>query len=329
MKVAVLDDYHGAFLEAPPVLRLRQRATVVVHTRQLALTERQTALAGVEAIIALRERTRFDAAFFQDASDLRLISQTGGVGPHLDLEAATRAGVLVATARLAGSPSTVELTFGLILAVMRRIPQSDRAIREGRWETPYGRTLTGKTLGIVGLGRIGTEVARVAQAFGMQVVAWGRRLTLEHAAQVGVRAVSLEELLASADVVSVHLALNAGTRGLLDATKLRLMRPEAYFINTARGAIVDEAALVELLREGRIAGAGLDVFAEEPLPADSPLRALDNVVLTPHAGWPADSSYAGFADAAVRNIEAYMDGAPANVVNPEAAGRREASQGTR
>ena len=318
MIVAVLDDFHGAFETDPAVQRLRSRAEVRVYTSALSTQERARELADVEVVVALRERTRFDAAFFRDAPRLRMIAQTGGVGPHLDLDAATRAGVLVTTARQGSSTSTVELTFALMLAVMRQVPQSDRNLRAGRWVVPYGRVLGGKTLGIIGLGRIGREVARLARAFGMQVLAWGRSLTPELGAEVGAQAVSLEQLLAQSDVVSVHLALNSGTRGFLTEEKLRTMKPGAYFINTARGAIVDEAALVRLLVEGHLAGAGLDVFTEEPLPAESPLVQLENVVLTPHVGWPADASYAGFAEAVVRNIEAYMDGQPTNLVNPEA-----------
>ncbi len=319
MVIAVLDDYHGAFQHDPAIDRLRQRAEVRVYTRPLTPEERPRELRDVEIVIALRERTRFDEAFFRDAPQLKLIAQTGGVGPHLDMDAATRAGVLVATGRGGSSASTVELTFALMMAVMRRIPQSDALLRRGQWVTPFGVTLHGKTLGIVGLGRIGKDVARIAGAFGMKVLAWGRSLTAEQAAAVGASAVSLEEVLGQSDVVSVHLALNAGTRGFLTKEHLGLMKSGAFFVNTARGAIVDEAALLRLLQTGYLAGAGLDVFMQEPLPADSPFLTLENVVLTPHAGWPADISYVAFAEACAQNIEAFLDGTPKNVVNPAAA----------
>lgn len=323
-KVAVLDDIHAAFRDLLPLQRLRRRVEVVIYTEPLRPPQRAQELHDVEIVIALRERTRFDAAFFQDAPALRLISQTGGVGPHLDLQAATEAGVLVATTRDPNpSIGTVELTFALMMAVMRQIPHSDRNLREGRWITPFGKVLHGKTLGIIGFGRIGREVARIARAFGMEVVAWSRSLSPEAAQAVGVRAVSLEELLQRSDIVTLHLALNEGTRGFLNAARLSLLKRDAYLINTSRGAIVDEEALVRRLEAGELAGAGLDVFTEEPLPSTSPLLKLPNVVLTPHVGWPTDHGYATFAEGAVRNIEAYLDGTPTNIVNPEALTRLE------
>lgn len=329
MKVAVLDDWHGYFQDIPSVQRLRQRAEVRVYSKPLGPEERVRELREVEAILLLRERTRVDQAFLRDAPALHLISQTGRTGPHLDVVAATEAGILIATtagttaARAEDSPSggvspTAELTLGLMMALMRQIPQGDRAIREGGWVVPYGRVLRGKTLGIIGLGNIGREVARLGQAFGMRVIAWSRSLTPERGADLGVQALGLEEALSQADVVSVHLALNDGTRGFLSAERLRLLKPGAYFINTARAAIIDNDALLELLRQRKVAGAALDVFLEEPLPPGHPFTRLDNVVLTPHIGWPTDSGYAGMADAAVRNIEAYLDGTLANVANPEA-----------
>ena len=323
MRVAVLDDYHAAFEDAAPIQRLRQRAEVRVFTKPLTSEERVRELKGVDVAIALRERTRFDTAFFRDAPDLRLIVQTGRTGPHLDITAATAAGVQISIAGGGSSVSTVELTIALMLALLRQIPQSDRRIREGRWEgqwsIPHSRVLNGRTLGILGLGRIGRQVARLARdGFGMEVLAWSRSITQARAAEVGAQAVSLEEALSRPDVVSVHLALNEGTVGLLDAPKLRLMKPGAYFINTSRGAVLDEATLVKLLTEGKLAGAALDVFTEEPLPATNPLTKLENVVLTPHIGWPSDASYAAFAEATTKNIEAYLDGAAPNVVNPEA-----------
>lgn len=319
-RVAVLDDIHGALWDLPPVQRLRQVAEVVIFTRPLLREERAEALKGVDAIITLRERSRLDAAFFADAPSLRFVSQTGRAGPHIDREAATRAGVLIAESQGGGSSSsTVELTFGLMMSIMRRIPQSHRLLQQGKWVVPYGIGLEGKTLGLVGFGRIGKVVAQIGVAFGMSVQAWSRSMTPQRAAEVGATAASLEDVMRTSDVVSVHLALNDGTRGLVNGALLRMMQPHAYFINTARADVTDQAALVELLQQKKIAGAGLDVFTHEPLPPDHPLLNLDNVVLTPHVGWPADASYRRFAEGAVANIEAWLDGKPANVVNPQAA----------
>jgi len=322
-RVAILDDIHDALRDLPPVKRLAERTDLVIFTRPLASEERAEALRGVEAVITLRERSRLDAAFFADAPSLRFVSQTGRAGPHIDRAAATQAGVLIAESQGPGtSSSTIELTFALMMSIMRRIPQSDALLRQGKWVVPYGIGLEGKTLGLVGFGRIGKIVGQLGVAFGMRVQTWSRNMTPERAAEVGARAATLEDVMGTSDVVSVHLALNDGTRGLVNGSLLRLMQPHAYFINTARAAVTDEAALVELLQQRKIAGAGLDVYTEEPLPADHPLLKLDNVVLTPHIGWPADASYARFAEGAVANIEAWLDGEPANVVNPEAAAVR-------
>jgi phosphoglycerate dehydrogenase-like enzyme len=321
-RVAILDDIHDAFGDLPPVRRLRDRAEVVIFTRPLAKAERAAALEGVDVVIPLRERSRLDVDFFAAVPSLRLVAQTGRAGPHIDREAATRAGVLIAEGRGPGSSSsTIELTFSLMMAIMRRIPQSDALLRRGQWVVPFGVGLEGKTLGLIGFGRIGRIVGQLGVAFGMDVQTWSLSMTAERAAEAGARAASLEEVMRTSDVVSVHLALNEGTRGLIDARLLGMMQPRAYFINTARADVTDEAALIELLQQRKIAGAALDVFSQEPLPADHPLLNLDNVVLTPHIGWPADASYARFAEGAVANIEAWLEGEPTNLVNPEAVAR--------
>ncbi len=321
--VAVLEDIHGAYLESPEMQELGKKMEVRVIKHRLDPPERAAALRDVDVVVGLRERTRFDADFLRDAPNLKLIVQTGRVGPNLDMDAITKAGVIVASAPGASSHSTIELTFGLMFAVLRRIPQSDRAMREGRWEVPYGRALAGKTLGLVGMGRIGGRVAAIASSgFGMRVLVWSKNMTQERAAKVGATSVGLDELLRTADVVSVHLALNEGTRGLLSAEKLALMRPDAYFINTSRGHVLDEPALIRMLQEGKLAGAGLDVFWEEPVPPTSPLLELDNVVLMPHVGWPADVSYRSFAQSSAEVIESFLAGNTINVANPEALAAR-------
>jgi len=324
MRVAVLDDYHRVFDADPAIERLRERLPVDVYTERLTPAR----LRPYPILIALRERTRFDAAFFEDVPGLELISQTGNHAYHIDIAAATRAGVLVGMAssdlQEMGSiaRSTIELAFGLMLAVLRRIPQADAAMRRGEWPSFAGRTLAGKTLGILGLGRIGREVAALAQAFGMRVLAWGPTLTAERAARSGATFMELDALLERADIVTVQLRLSEQSRGLLNAERLRRIGPRGVLINTARGAIVDEEALARVLGEGQLGAAGLDVFAEEPLPADSPLRRLDNVVLTPHLGWPADLTYTTMARAAVAIVEAYLDGQYARAVNPDALQHR-------
>ena len=321
MKVTVLDDYQRAFDGTEAIQRLRQRAEVKILTEKLPTEEALVrALKGVNAIIPIRERTKFPAALLQALPDLEFIAQTGNHAYHVDLEAATKAGIVVAMAP--GGNSTTELAFGLMFAVMRRIPQSDQAMRRGEWPLVLGYVLRGKTLGILGLGKIGSEVAAIGRAFGMKIIAWGPTLTTERASKSQATYLPLDDLLQQADVVSVHLALSEQSRNLLTEDRLRLMKQSAYLINTARGAIVDEKALVKILRERTIAGAGLDVFVEEPMPPSHPLLDLDNVVLTPHLGWPTDSGFAGFAENAATNILDYMDGKLTRAVNPEALQNR-------
>jgi phosphoglycerate dehydrogenase-like enzyme len=324
VRVAVLDDYHRVFEADPAIQRLKRRLPVDVYTERQPLER----LRPYPILIALRERTRFDAAFFQALPQLELISQTGNHAYHVDLAAATRAGVLVGMASSdvetmgAIARSTIELTFGLMIAVLRRIPYGDSAMRRGEWPSLSGRTLAGKTLGILGLGRIGREVATLARAFGMRVLAWGPSLNAERAAQSGATFMELDALLEEADIVSVHLRLSEQSRGLLNEQRLRRIGPQGVLINTARGAIVDEQALGRVLAAGALGAAGLDVFDAEPLAPDSPLRRVDNVVLTPHLGWPADLTYATFARAAVDIVDAYLDGNYTRAVNPEALQHR-------
>jgi phosphoglycerate dehydrogenase-like enzyme len=321
VKVTVLDDYQRAFQGSEAIQRLRQRADVEILTEKIPTEQAVVqALRGVQAIIPIRERTKFPASLLQALTDLEFISQTGNHAYHVDVEAATKAGIVVAMAP--GSNSTSELAFGLMLAIMRRIPQSDQAMRRGQWTLVLGHVLRGKTLGILGLGKIGTEVAAIARAFGMKVIAWGPTLTPERAGRSAATYMQLEDLLRQADVVSVHLTLSERSRNLLNETRLRLMKKSAYLVNTARGAIVDETALVKILREQAIAGAALDVFVEEPLAANHPLLQLDNVVLTPHVGWPTDAGFKGFAEHSVENILDYMEGKLTRVVNPEALQNR-------
>lgn len=321
MKVTVLDDYQHAFETTQAIRRLRQKVHVQILTEKLSSEAVVAeAIKNSRVIIPVRERTKFTASLLKALPNLEYISQTGNHVYHIDMEAATKQGIVVSLAP--GGNSTTELAFGLMLAVMRKIPQSDRALRRGEWPLALGYVLKGKTLGILGLGKIGTEVAAIARAFGMKVIAWGPTLTSDRAVKSDATYLPLDEVLRTADVVSVHLALSDQSRNLLNETRLRLMKRSAYLVNTARGAIVDEGALVEILKENAIAGAALDVFVEEPLPKNHPLLELDNVVLAPHLGWPTDSGFEGFAENAVTNILDYIDGKLTRALNPEALQHR-------
>ena len=322
MKVTVLDDYQHAIAPTDAIARLRKKAEVQIFTERLANEDELVGkLKGSQAIIPVRERTKFPAALLGKLTDLQFISQTGNHAYHIDMDAATERGIVVSLAP--GGNSTTELTFGLMLDVMRRISQSDQAMRRGEWPLVLGYVLKGKTIGILGLGKIGTEVAAVARAFGMKVIAWGPTLTQERAAKSDATFMPLEDVLRNADVVSVHLKLSEQSKNLLNEARLRLMKRSAYLVNTARGAIVDEMALVKILKEKTIAGAALDVFVEEPLAKNHPITQLDNVVITPHLGWPTDSGFESFAENAVTNILDYMDGKLTRALNPEALNRRQ------
>jgi phosphoglycerate dehydrogenase-like enzyme len=323
MQFAIIDDFQGAASALSCTAKLRACGEVVVFQQHLSSEgELIDALKGVHILIPLRERTRFTARVLEALPNLEMIAQTGGHAPHLDLDAATRRGIVVCTSPGSGQ-STVELTFALMLAVMRRIPQEHAALRVGRWQTTIGIGLHGKTLGIIGLGRIGSQVARIAQAFGMRVLATGFTLTAERALAQGVQMASLEDLLARSDIVSIHLRLSERSNKLIGRRELRLMKPSAYLINTARGSIVDEAALVDVLRQRRIAGAGLDVFEQEPINPSHPFLQLDNVVCTPHIGFVTQETYEQMVGGAVENILSYLDGNPTNVRNPQALTQRQ------
>ena len=273
-------------------------------------------LGDFDVVVAMRERTPFTRALFERLPRLRLLVTTGMRNASIDLRAAADRGVVVCGTTGLPSP-TAELTWALILALARHVPREDRATREGRWQETLGVTLAGKTLGVIGLGQLGSRVARVGKAFEMDVVAWSQNLTAERAAAVGATlAGSRDELLARADIVTIHLVLGERTRGLLGARELALMRPTAYLVNTSRGPIVDEQALVAALRAGAIAGAGLDVYDEEPLPADHPLRRLPNTVITPHLGYVTEETYRVFYPQAVEDIRGYLTGAPVRVLKP-------------
>ena len=320
-RLLVLDDHEGRIAGAPAMARLRELAEVTVLDRPLGDSD-QDALARAQVLLAIRERTRLDAALLDRLPELELVLQTGGHAYHVDQEAATGRGIVVALSRRArmASASVPELTFGLMLAVLRRIHPLAAELAAGGWPAALGGTLAGRTLGILGLGRHGRPVARIAAAFGMAVLAWDRDPGRAHADEPVAERLPLDDLLERSDVVSVHLKLSPESTGLLDRDRLARMKPGAILVNTARGAIVDEPALVDALRGGHLAGAGLDVFATEPLPPDHPLRTAPNVVLTPHIGWKVEEVFAEWAEIAADQLAAWLEGrlAAAEVLDPSA-----------
>jgi len=263
--------------------------------------------------VAMRERTRFTPSLFGLLPDLRLLVTTGMGNAAIDLPAAAAHGVTVCGTSGIVTP-TSELTWALIHALARQVVADDNTMRAGGWQTRMGMGLHGQRLGLLGLGRIGALVARVGVAFGMDVVAWSQHLTAERAAEVGVRLVDKDELLATSDIVSIHLVLSARTRALIGADELAGMKPTAYLINTSRGQVVSHDALVAALRDGTIAGAGLDVYDVEPLPVDDPLRGLPNTVLTPHTGYVVNQGYELFYREIVEDIAAWQAGSPIRVI---------------
>ena len=323
-RIAVLDDYQGVVLSLPYWERLAGRATVEAYRDTVDADTLVRRLERTEIVVPIRERTRFPASLLQRLPALELLALTGKNSGHVDVDAATARNVLVTETEGSGA-SAVEHTLALLLALVRRIPQDDRVMRRGGWQTGLATELSGKTLGVVGLGRIGTRVAAFGTFLGMRVLAWGPTLDEQRAAAAGARRVELDELFGSSDVVSVHLRLSPRTRGIVGAKQLSTMKPTAYFVNTARGALVDEQALVAALQQGRIAGAALDVYEVEPLPQEHPLRSCENVVLSPHMGFVTREAYHLFFGQAVEAIDAYLQGKlPARALNPQALPRRPA-----
>ncbi|MBM3492129.1 MAG: D-2-hydroxyacid dehydrogenase family protein [Alphaproteobacteria bacterium] len=314
MRIAVLDDYQGAALLSADWSAVKAAADVVVFRDTLADEE---AIAGrlkdFEIVCLMRERTPFPERLIAHLPKLRLIVTTGMRNAAIDVAVANARGIVVSGTAGSGA-STVELTWALILALARNVTREHAAMRHGAWQSTLGSDLAGRTLSLLGLGRIGAAVARIGLAFGMQVLAWSQNLTPERAEEVGAKRVTREAAFAEADVLSVHLVLSQRSRGLIDAAMLGRMQPGALLINTSRGPIVDEAALLAALRSGRLGGAGLDVYDQEPLPADHPLRRLDNVVLTPHLGYVTRQNYAVFYRETVENILAFLAGRPIRVL---------------
>jgi phosphoglycerate dehydrogenase-like enzyme len=322
VKVALLDDYQGVAMTSANWAALPPGTEVeAFHDHITDVDALANRLQSFDVVMALRERTQFQRDLLERLPNLKMIATAGMRNAAIDMDAANALGILVCGTS-GSSRSTGELAWGLILSLLRHIPQEDAATRAGQWQVSLGIGLQGKTLGLLGLGRIGGQMAEVANAFQMRVIAWSQNLTEQRADEFGALLVSKDELFDQSDVVSIHLVLSERTRGLVGARELGLMKPTAYLVNTSRGPIVDEAALYETLREGRIAGAGIDVFSEEPLPRDYPLLSLKNTVITPHLGYVTTESYQAFYEQTAENVAAFMAGNPTRVVNPEVLDRR-------
>jgi phosphoglycerate dehydrogenase-like enzyme len=311
VNVAVLDDYQDVALTLADWSKVTARARVTVFNDHLddpdALVER---LLPFDVVCVMRERTPLRRQVIERLPKLKLIASTAMRNASIDADAAAERGIAIVHTSYSSSP-TVELTWALILAGARHIVSENASLRAGGWQQSVGDDLAGKTLGIVGLGNIGAQVAKVGLAFGMQVIAWSQNLTPEAAAAAGARLVPKGELLREADVVSIHLVLSGRTRGLIGAAELRLMKPTARLVNTSRGPIIVESALIEALANGRIAGAAIDVFDVEPLPPEHPYRRLDRVLATPHIGYVSRGLYERFYRDTVANIAAWLDAAEA------------------
>ncbi len=316
MKLAILDDYQRVALTMADWTPVRDRVEITVFDRHLGAEDAVAeALQDFEIVCIMRERTPFPASLFERLPKLKLLVTTGRRNAAIDLAAAGRQGVTVCGT---GSPGHAagELAFALILALARNLLAEANSVRAGGWQVGIGRDLHGATLGIVGLGHIGAQIAGFGKAFGMNLLAWSQNLTEARAAEVGVRRVARDELLASADFVTIHLRLSPRTRGLIGACELGLMRKDAFLINTSRGPIVDQAALMRALEQGRIAGAALDVYDQEPLPEGHSLRRTPkkNLLLTPHVGYVTRETYRVFYRDTVDLVQAFLDGRPRNVL---------------
>jgi phosphoglycerate dehydrogenase-like enzyme len=313
LRIVALDDYQGLAGRLALAGRLPDTEFVALreHLDGDALV---AALAGATVVVAMRERTRFDRALLSALPDLELLVTTGMANAAIDLAAAAERGVTVCGTAGPPTANTAELAWGLILSVLRHIPAEDAAIRAGGWQHTLGRDLLGTRLGLVGLGRIGHQMARIGAAFEMEVVAWSQHLDPGEAAAAGVRAVTKAELFATADVVSVHLVLSDRSRNLISEPELRAMKPSAILVNTSRGPIIERAALLQALGEGWIAGAGLDVYDVEPLPADDPLRTAPRTVLTPHLGYVTERTMARWYDDVIEDIAAWRRGDPIRII---------------
>ena len=314
VNIAILDDYQNVALKLADWSRLQGRSKVTVFNDHVsdpaALVER---LKPFEVISVMRERTPLPRSIIEQLPNLKLIASNAPRNASIDVAAAKEHGIIVCGTGYS-STATVELTWALIHALVRNLPAEHTSVRSGGWQLSVGEDLHGKTLGIVGLGNIGSLVAKVAHAFGMSVIAWSQNLTREHAEEHDARLVAKEELFREADIVTVHLVLSKRTIGIIDASELELMKPTAYLINTSRGPLITEDALAAALKNHKIAGAALDTYDIEPLPLDHPFRSIENAITTPHIGYVTRGIYEAFYGHTVENILAWLDGQPIRVM---------------
>jgi len=316
VQVAIVDDYQGVALQSADWSELKGDAEITVFRDHLsdsaALVER---LKPFDVLCVMRERTPLTRELLEQLPNLKLIASTGSRNASIDLAAANQRGITVCNTGY--SPhGAIEMTWALILAMLRNVPAEFASVQRGQWQTSIGGDLQGKTIGLVGLGNIGARIAQIAHAFGMNVLAWSQNLTLESAEKQGARLVSKEELFSAADIVTVHLVLSPRTRGIVGAAEFGVMKPTAYFVNTSRGPLVEENALIQALESRAIAGAALDVYEIEPLPASHPYRSLERLLVTPHIGFVTEETYKIFYRDTVENIAAWLKGTPVRVSAP-------------
>lgn len=315
MKLAILDDYLSVALKVADWSAIEQHARISVFTKHLG-DEDQTALAlaDFDIVIVMRERTRFPTSLLTKLPKLRLLVTTGLRNQAIAMETARECGIDVCGTNLLGYPA-FEHTWALILALVKKIPLENNSMHEGGWQKGFAGGLRGKTLGILGLGKLGSQVAKVGQAFGMETISWSQNLTVARAQECGVAKVGKDELLSLSDIVTIHLVMSDRTRGLIGARELNLMKSSAYLVNTSRAPIIDETALVDALQREVIRGAGIDVFSVEPLPVDHSLRRLDNAVLTGHTGYVTEENFTLGYREAVEDVLAWISGSTIRLLN--------------
>jgi len=315
MRLAILDDYHSVSLDVADWTVVAEKVDIHVFTSHLGDEDHvAAALAPFEILVAMRERTSFPDSLLRRLPKLKLLVTTGQRNLAIDMAAARECGVDVCGTTLLGYPA-FEHTWALILSLMKQIPLENDAMHRGEWQVSFADGLRGKTLGVLGLGKLGAEVAKIGLAFQMEVIAWSENLTAARAQDCGVRQVSKNDLLSLSDVLTIHLVLSARTRGLIGTEELQLMKSSAYLVNTSRGPIVDETALIDALTRKSIRGAALDVYDTEPLPSDHPIRKLDNAVLTGHTGYVIRDNFVHGYGEVVEDVLAWLAGKPLRLLN--------------
>jgi phosphoglycerate dehydrogenase-like enzyme len=328
IKIAILDDYAKVAVQLADWSALDGKAEITVFEQHLTEDEAAVALKPFDVLCTVRERMSLPRSLFERLPNLKLVTIIGMDLPNLDMAAATEHGVIVSHSNFANPLfanmvyATPELTWGLMIATVRHLSLESRRMHEGAWQSTVGVNLAGRTLGLLGLGRIGSRMAEYARVFGMPVIAWSQNLTAEKAKSLGAERVEKDDLFRRSDIVSIHVRLSDRTRGLVTARELALMKPGAYLINTSRGPIVVEADLLAALRAGKIAGAGLDVFDEEPPPRAHPFRTMDNVTVAPHLGYVTRESLTAFYVDTLEAVVAFVNGTPIRIANPAALAHR-------